>query len=84
MTTQALLFTSPTCNPCKVMQPLIVEAAAEAGVSLEIVESDNTSLFAYWRITSVPTLLLVEPVGYELKRLVGTKPKKDIKDFFNK
>ena len=84
MTTIAILFTSPTCNPCKVMQPLIVEAAAEAGESLEIVESDSTSLFAYWRITSVPTLLLVEPVGYELKRLVGTKPKKDIKDFFNK
>ena len=84
MTTKAFLFTSPSCAPCKVMQPLIVEAAAEAGVSLEIVESDNTSLFAYWRITSVPTLLLVEPVGFELKRLVGTKPKKDIKDFFNK
>ena len=84
MTTQALLFTSPSCVPCKVMQPRIVEAAAEAGVSLAIVEPDNTSLFAYWRITSVPTLLLVEPVGYELKRLVGTKPNKDIKDFFNK
>ena len=84
MTTQALLFTSPSCVPCKVMQPRIVEAAAEAGVSLTLVESYNTSLFAYWRITSVPTLLLVEPVGYELKRLVGTKPKKDIKDFFNK
>ena len=84
MTAQALLFTSPSCVPCKVMQPRIVEAAAEAGVSLAIVESYNTSLFAYWRITSVPTLLLVEPVGYELKRLVGTKPKKDIKDFFNK
>ena len=84
MTTQALLFTSPSCVPCKVMQPRIVEAAAEAGVSLAIVEPDNTSLFAYWRITSVPTLLLVEPVGYELKRLVGTKPKKDIEDFFNK
>ena len=66
------------------MQPRIVEAAAAAGVSLEIVESDNTSMFAYWRITSVPTLLLVEPVGYELKRLVGTKPKRDIKDVFIK
>ena len=66
------------------MKPIIVEEAAEAGVSLEIVESDSTSLFAYWRITSVPTLLLVEPVGYELKRLVWTKPNKDIKDFFNK
>ena len=84
MTAQALLFTSPSCVPCKVMKPIIVEAAAEAGVSLEIVESDNTAMFAYWRITSVPTLLLVEPLGHELKRLVGTKPKKDIKDFFNK
>ena len=84
MTTKAFLFTSPPCNPCKVMQPLIVEAAAEAGVSLEIVESDNTEMFAYWQVTSVPTLLLVAPIGYELKRLVGTKPKKDIEDFFNK
>ena len=84
MTPKALLFTSPSCVPCKVMQPRIVEEAAEAGVSLEIVESDNTSLFAYWRSTSVPTLLLVEPLGFELKRLVWTKPNKDIKDFFNK
>ena len=84
MTPIALLFTSPSCAPCKVMQPRIVEAAAEAGVSLEIVESDNTEMFAYWQVTSVPTLLLAEPIGFELKRLVGTKPKKDIKDFFNK
>ena len=66
------------------MQPRIVEAAVEAGVSLEIVESDNTEMFAYWQVTSVPTLLLVAPLGFELKRLVGTKPNKDIKDFFNK
>lgn len=84
MTTQALLFTSPSCGPCKVMKPLIVEAAAEADVSLEIVESDNTAMFAYWQVTSVPTLLLAAPIGYELKRLVGTKTKKDIEDFFKK
>ena len=82
MTSKAFLFTSPSCGPCKVMKPLIVEAAAEADVPLEIVESDNTEMFAYWQVTSVPTLLLVAPIGYELKRLVGTKPKKDIEDFF--
>ena len=84
MTPKAFLFTSPSCGLCKVMKPLIVEAAAEADVSLEIVESDNTEMFAYWQVTSVPTLLLVEPLGYEIKRIVWTKPKKDIKDFFNK
>lgn len=84
MIPKAFLFTSPSCGPCKVMKPTIVEAAAEAGVSLEIVESDNTEMFAYWQVTSVPTLLLVAPLGFELKRLVGTKPNKDIKDFFNK
>ena len=84
MTSKAFLFTSPSCGPCKVMKPLIVEAAAEAGVSLEIVESDNTEMFAYWQVTSVPTLLLVAPLDHELKRFVGTKPKKDIEDFFNK
>lgn len=55
MTSKAFLFTSPSCGPCKVMKPHIVEAAAEAGVSLEIIESDNTEMFAYWQITSVPT-----------------------------
>ena len=84
MTPKALLFTCPSWGPCKVMRHLIVEAAAEADVSLEIVESDNTEMFAYWQVTSVPTLLLAQPIGFELKRLVGTKPNKDIKDFFNK
>lgn len=84
MTPQAFLFTSSSCSPCKVMKPLIVEAAAEADVSLEIVEADNTEMFAYWQVTSVPTLLLALPIGYELKRLVGTKTKKDIEDFFKK
>ena len=84
MTFKAFLFTSPSCGPCKVMKPLIVEAAAEADVSLEIVESDNTEMFAYWQVTSVPTLLLAYPIGFELKRLVGTKTKKDIEDFFKK
>ena len=84
MTPKALLFTSPSWGPCKVMRHLIVEAAAEADVSLEIVESDNTEMFAYWQVTSVPTLLLAAPIGFELKRLVGTKTKKDIEDFFKK
>ena len=84
MTSKVFLFTSPSCGPCKAMKPLIVEAAAAAGVSLESVESDSTEMFAYWQATSVPTLLLVAPLGYELKRFVGTKPNKDIKDFFNK
>ena len=84
MTYKAFLFTSPSCGPCKVMKPLIVEAAAEADVPLEIVESDNTGMFAYWQVTSVPTLLLAAPIGFELKRLVGTKTKKDIEDFFKK
>ena len=92
MTPKALLFTSPSWGPCKVMRHLIVEAAAEADVSLEIVGSDNTEMFAYWQVTSVPTLLLVAPIsfelnhliGFELKRLVGTKTKKDIEDFFKK
>ena len=84
MIAKAFLFTSPSCGTCKVIQPLIVEEATEAGVSLEIVESDNTEMFTYWQVTSIPTLLLVASLGYELKRFVGTKPNKDIKDFFNK
>lgn len=83
MTAKAILFTSPTCGPCKSMKPLITEAAAAAGVPLEVFEvGKQSSLVAAFEIRAVPTLVLLDPNDKETKRMVGAASAVAIRDFF--
>lgn len=86
MTAKALLFTSPKgCGPRKVMKPLVVETAKEAVVPFEIVEvGENLGLMRFIINTSVPAPVLWDENGGEIKRIVGSRSKKDIQEFFDK
>lgn len=83
MTAKAVLFTSPTCGPCKAMKPVITEVAAAKGTSLEVFEvGAQSSLVATFGIRAVPTLVLLDPNEQEIKRLVGAQPRTVIEEFF--
>lgn len=83
MTAKAILFTSPTCGPCKSMKPLITEAAAAAGVPLETFEvGDQSSLVMVFQIRAVPTLVLLDQQYKEIKRMVGAASAVEIREFF--
>lgn len=69
-------FTSPTCQPCKKMGPIIDEIAAErSDVSFMLVDvSEQPEVAKEWDVTSVPTFVRVDE-GQQGTRVVGAYPK---------
>lgn len=67
------MFTSPYCGPCKTMKPVIDRLSQEHGFTVEKVElsADNRSLFDSARVRNVPTLLVTDSAGAEVKRATG-------------
>ncbi|WP_424214817.1 thioredoxin family protein [Streptomyces sp. BI20] len=77
-----LLFTSPTCVPCKRMKPLIYQEAITADVVVNDVDvTQEPDYAAAWKVSSVPTLIAAE-AGFELGRLTGLKSQADLVAFF--
>jgi thiol-disulfide isomerase/thioredoxin len=62
-----ILFSSPTCTPCKTVQkPVIERILSKMGNSLQFLEIDASlqpDLANEWGVVSVPTTYLVEPSG---------------------
>lgn len=83
MSAKAILFTSPTCGPCKAMKPIVAAVAEQAGIPLEVTEVGAKSPeVASFDIRAVPTLVLIDTNNKEINRLVGAKPRAAIENFF--
>ncbi len=66
-------FWAEWCGPCKMMNPILEEFAAEQGDKLTIAKlnvDDAPSLAAKYEIRSIPTLILFEN-GVEVQRSAG-------------
>lgn len=70
---KVVIFTSPTCGPCKRLKPELAEQAEKRGFEFEIVElSDETRpKFVEKGIRNVPVTMLYED-GEEVDRKVGS------------
>jgi thioredoxin 1 len=81
-----LLFSASWCNPCKQIKPFIkeiVEEFKELNVyEVEVDSDDKKELVEYYKITSVPTLVLLED-GNKIDEVIGTDLEK-IKNLFSK
>ncbi|GHT41523.1 thioredoxin [Endomicrobiia bacterium] len=74
-------FWAPWCGPCKMLSPIVDELAAEYEGKVKVgkVNTDeNMALSSKFQITSIPCLILFKN-GVAVQKIIGFKPKNDIK-----
>lgn len=72
-------FYADWCGPCKRVAPVLDEISAETGIPMEKVNIDTDRRVANeYRIMSVPTIVVLDDDGLEIRRVTGAKPKKDM------
>jgi len=77
-------FTAVWCGPCKMLEPIVRELAADWNGKAKVVKLDvdsNANLAMQYQVMGVPTLMLF--VGGEPKeRVTGYQPKKRLENKF--
>jgi thioredoxin 2 len=68
------------CGPCRMMEPVLEELAAELGGRVRFAKlnvDENPATAARFNVRSIPTLLVLDH-GREIDRIVGAQPKAEI------
>ena len=76
-------FWAEWCGPCKMIAPLLDEAADQYEDKLMVAKlniDENPNTPAKYQIRSIPTLMLFKD-GTVLAQKLGAMPKKDLTDF---
>ena len=69
---KVLKFSASWCQPCKMLQKIIDIAGDKITVDIESLDIDvDTKAAMSYNVRGVPTLILVDDVGNEIKRNVG-------------
>ena len=79
-----IFFNAPWCQPCKVLKPVMDQIARE-GVNVKSVNVDyDAVLTENYKPQSVPTLIVTDMGGNEIKRTVaGGWTKEQVLNWFN-
>ncbi|MFB6297655.1 MAG: thioredoxin [Salinirussus sp.] len=71
-------FHAEWCGPCKMLEPVVSEIAAETPATVAKVDiDDHQKLAQQYRVQGVPTLYLFAD-GEQVERIVGVKGKSEI------
>lgn len=75
-----LEFGAVWCNPCKLLEPALIELAGEWGDDILVAKVDvdhNPEIAQSYQVLSIPTTILFKG-GEAQERIVGFKPKEQI------
>lgn len=76
-------FTAPWCGPCQQMRGA-VDQLVKSGYPVRPVDYDSSPLVKRYKVTAVPTFVVVDAEGRELDRISGYRPARDIANLYNK
>ena len=68
---KVLKFSASWCSPCKILQT-IIDGMNNLPIDIESIDIDiDTKLAQQYNIRGVPTLVMIDDTGNEIKRNVG-------------
>ena len=71
-------FYADWCGPCKMLEPIVAELAAETGAVVAKVDVDrNQQLAGQFQVQGVPTMMLFAD-GQPVERIVGVRGKEEL------
>jgi len=79
---QVLYFSAPWCGPCRAFRPVIESLQSEISITFYDVDSSPQEA-AQYNVRSVPTVIVVQN-GVEVGRLVGARPKEEVRALYNR
>jgi thioredoxin-like negative regulator of GroEL len=81
MSKKILRFTASWCGPCKSLAQNL--EIADLGLPIEVIDIDvHDDIANDYGIRSVPTLVMIQE-NIEVKRLIGSKPVNQLKEWAN-
>lgn len=77
-----LKFYTKNCAPCKLLQPTLEQALKGKDIELVTIDAEKyVVLSTEYKIRGVPTLILLDDDGNEIKRLLGARKLSEIELF---
>ena len=76
-----LYFGAEWCASCKALWPTVEKDAPEQGFDVKFIDCDSDEgavMCEEWRVRGLPTLVVVDDSGNELKRAVGSTAWKEV------
>lgn len=85
MSLKIVKFGTPTCGPCK-LQETFLDNFAKEGFDVEIEKvdaSEDMDKAEEFGVSTVPTLIVFDENGTEVKRFIGLTQTKQLSEFFS-